>query len=70
MQANGMPAKCIRSREDIENIRQQKQQAAQQQQMAQDMGAMVQGAKTLSDAKLDSNNALTAITGLGGVSGV
>ena len=67
MQSNGMPAKCIRSKEDIENIRQQKQQAMQQQQMANDMGAMVQGAKALSDAKLDENNALAAITGLGGV---
>jgi hypothetical protein len=34
--------------------------------MAQDMGNMVQGAKVLSDAKLDGNNALTALTGLGG----
>ena len=70
MQANGMPAKCIRSTEEIQSIRQQKQQAVQQQQMAQDMGAMVQGAKTLSDAKLDGNNALAAITGLGGAGGV
>ena len=69
MQSNGMPAKCIRSRDDIAAIRKQKQQAIQAQQQAQDMGAMVQGAKTLSDAKLDSNNALTALTGLGGIGG-
>jgi hypothetical protein len=66
MQANGMPEICMRSEEDVAAIRQQRQEAQQQQQMAQDMGNMVQGAKVLSDAKLDGNNALTALTGLGG----
>jgi hypothetical protein len=66
MQANGMPEVCMRSEEDVAAIRQQRQEAQQQQQMAQDMGNLVQGAKVLSDAKLDGNNALTALTGLGG----
>ena len=66
MQANGMPESCMRSEDDVAQIRQQRQEAQQQQQMAQDMGNMVQGAKVLSDAKLDGNNALTALTGVGG----
>lgn len=56
----------MRSEDDVAALRQQRAQAQQQQQMAQDMGSMVQGAKVLSDAKLDGNNALTALTGLGG----
>lgn len=68
MQANGMPESCIRSEDDVAQIRQGRQEQAQQQQMAQDMGAMAQGAKVLSDAKLDDNNALTALTGVGGSS--
>lgn len=63
MQANGMPAKCIRGKDQIAAMRNQKakqMEAAQQQQQAM---AMVQGAKTLSDSKMDGNNALSAIMG-------
>ena len=66
MQANGMPAKAIRSKEQIAARRQQRAQAQQQAEQMQNNMAMVQGAKTLSDAKMDSNNALTMLTGLGG----
>ena len=66
MQANGMPAKAIRSKEQIAARRQQRAQAQQQAEQMQYNMAMVQGAKTLSDAKMDSNNALTMLTGLGG----
>lgn len=66
MQATGMPASCIRSDEEIEAIRQQKQEAAAAEQQMQQASTIVAGAKTLSDASLDGNNALTALTGLGG----
>lgn len=69
MQANGMPAKCIRGKDEIQAIRQQKQQAQAQAEQQQNMAAMVQGAKTLSDARLEGNNALTALTGMGGQGG-
>ncbi|MDR3561246.1 MAG: portal protein [Negativicutes bacterium] len=63
MTSNGMPAKCIRSKDEIQQLIQQEQQQQQQAQQAQTAMAMAQGAKTLSDAKLDPNNALGAITG-------
>lgn len=66
LQSNGVPAKIIRSKEEIEAIRKERQEQIQQQQQAQDMASMVQGAKTLSDTKLDQNNALAALTGMGG----
>lgn len=64
----GVPAKIIRSKEDVAAIREAKQKAQEEAAQAQNMGATVQGAKVLSDAKLGTNSALDAVlTGLGGV---
>ena len=63
MTSNGMPAKCIRSQDEIAQIRQQRAQQQQAQEQGQTAMAMAQGAKTLSDAKMDPNTALGAIMG-------
>jgi hypothetical protein len=59
----GVPPKVVRSHEAIKVRRAQKAQAAQAQAQAADMGAMVQGAKVLSDTPVGGNSALDHIIG-------
>lgn len=65
----GLPPKIIRSPEEIDAIRKQKQQAAAAAQQAQMMGSMVQGAKVMSDTKIGQNSALDAMLGTMGKPG-
>lgn len=62
-----IPPGIVRGEKEVQQIRQARakaqQAAAQQQQMLQTGMALAQGAKTLSDAKMDDNNALAALTG-------
>jgi hypothetical protein len=64
----GISPKYIRSEEQIAAIRQQRAQAMQQQQQMQQAGAIVQGAKVLSETDTGGNNALAALLG-GGLGG-
>ena len=58
----------IRSKEEIAEIRQAAQKAAEQAQMQQAVGNAVQGAKVLSDTPVGQNSALDALMGTGGQS--
>lgn len=60
-QLTGAPPKMIRSDDDVAKIRQQRAEAQQRQQQAEQAANMVQGAKTLSDTKVDEGNALDRI---------
>jgi hypothetical protein len=64
----GISPKYIRSEEQIAAIRQQRAEAMQQQQQMAQAGAMVQGARDLSQINTGENNALTALLG-GGLGG-
>jgi hypothetical protein len=55
------PANCLRSKEQIAELRQARNQAIQQQQQMEQAAAMVQGAKVLSETDTGGNNALTAL---------
>lgn len=59
----GVPPNMIRSKEDLANLRQQKQQAAQAQQQQAALPEIVKGAKTLSDTQLNNGSALDALVG-------
>jgi hypothetical protein len=59
----GLPPKIIYSDETVAQIRKQKQVAAQQAAAMQNAGAMVQGAKVLSDTEIGNNSALDALIG-------
>lgn len=59
----GVPPTLIRSDEDVAGIREQRAQSQQQQIAAEQLGSIIQGAKTLSETDVSSDNALTAITG-------
>lgn len=68
----GIPAKLIKDPQDVAAIREARAQAQQQQaaalqaqQMAQTGQQVAQGAKTLSDADLNADNALGALLGAG-----
>lgn len=63
---NGVPPKIIRPKEEIARIRKEKADAAAQQQAMANAGAMVQGAKVLSDTKIGQNSALDALVGAPG----
>lgn len=63
----GAPPNCINSEEDVARIREQRAAQQQQQAMQEQMAAGVQGAKVLSETKVDEPSALTAI--LGGLGG-
>ncbi len=63
----GTPPKIIRSAEAVSAVRQQRQEAEQQAQLAASMPGMVEGAKTLSETKVGQNSALDAL--LAGASG-
>jgi len=64
----GVPPKILRSEEDVAQIRQQRAEAEQQAAMQEQMAAGVQGAKVLSETKVDQPSALTALLG-GGLGG-
>jgi hypothetical protein len=64
----GVSPKYLRDKEQVEAIRQQRAQAMQQQQQMEQAGAMVQGARDLSQINTGENNALTALLG-GGLGG-
>jgi len=59
----GIPSKIIRSDEDAEAIRAERQKQIQAQQMLEQGQALAQGAKTLSDTDMGENNALNALMG-------
>jgi hypothetical protein len=62
------PANCLRSKNQIAELRQARNQAIQQQQQMEQAAAMVQGAKVLSETDTGGNNALTALlNGPGGM---
>lgn len=63
---NGAPAKMIRSAEDVEKIRQNNAKAEAAAKQEKDMGAMVQGAKVLSDTKIGQGSALDQLLNVGG----
>ena len=58
----GVPGRVVRTDEQVAEIRQQRQQAQQQQQAAEQALAAAEGAKTLSEADTEGNNALTQLT--------
>lgn len=60
-----VPPGVVRSDEDVEEIRAQRQQAQQQAQQQEQMAQAAGMAKDLSGASLEGNNALTALTGGG-----
>ncbi|MGE4194712.1 MAG: portal protein [Pseudodesulfovibrio sp.] len=62
----GTPPKLLNSNEDVKKIMLQEQKAQAEQQQLDQLGQIVQGAKTLSEADVGGNNALAALTG-GGV---
>lgn len=59
----GAPPRMIRGDEEVQQIRQQRAQAQQQAQQAEQNAAMADGAKTMSDTKLNENTALDALLG-------
>jgi hypothetical protein len=62
----GAPPKIIRSAEEVAKIRAQRAKAQEAAAAAQNAGAMVQGAKLLSETPLGGNSALDAVLGTGG----
>ena len=63
---HGVPPSVIRSKDDVDSIRAQRAQAAQQQQMAEQMPALNQAAsaaKTLSETDIEETSALTRLLG-------
>jgi hypothetical protein len=60
----GVPTKIVRSDDEVEEIRQNRAQAAQAQQQKEDALMAAQGAETLSNADTGGDNALTALAGL------
>lgn len=60
----GLSSRGYRSKAEIQAIRDQRDQAAAQQQQMANLSAMVQGAKTLSDTKMEGNSALDAMMGV------
>lgn len=65
----GMKASLLNDVDTVNNIRQQKAQAAQQEQQAEMASKMAAGAKTLSETNMDGNNGLTALLGNSGLPG-
>ena len=62
----GVPARIMRTKEDVQAIRQEKIKAAEEAKQQQQVASGIQGAKLLSETKLDDNNALGAVmTGTG-----
>ena len=61
---NGSPPSIVRSDKVVAQIRAQRAQAQQQAQQAQQMQGMVNGAKTLSQADMSGDNALTKLVGV------
>jgi hypothetical protein len=61
--AKGAPPKTIRSDDDVEAMRSERQEAAAQQQQMDQMANMVESAKTLSETDTSGDNALTNMTG-------
>lgn len=59
----GIPPTIVRSDDEVIQIRQAREEAAQQQQMAEQMPQAIQGAKLLSETDTSSRNALTDILG-------
>lgn len=57
----GTPPTMIRSDDEVAAIREQRAQAAQQQQMMEQAGQAIQGAKLLSETNVSDDNALTAM---------
>ena len=65
----GVSAKIIRDEETVKKIRAERIKQQQQQQMMEQAGQMVQGAKILSETKTEEPNALTALLGSTGPGG-
>ena len=63
MSSNGVPAKVIRSKEEVAATRKAKADAMAQAKQQQDMASLVQGAKTASEIDLSTNNAMTQLLG-------
>lgn len=62
----GVAPRIVRSDEAVEQIRKQREQREQAQQAVAAAPMVTQAAKNLSDASLDSNNVLAALSGAGG----
>lgn len=62
----GIAPKIIRSKDKVIQIRAERQQAAQAQQMMQNAGSAVQGAKVLSDTQVGESSALDMLLGMSG----
>ena len=60
----GLDASLVNSPEDVRRVRDEQNRQAQLAALAQDAGALVQGAKVLSETDLGSQNALTAALGM------
>jgi len=65
----GAPPKMIRGEEEVQRIRQQRAQAQQAQQESEQNAALAQGAKVMSDTKLNEDTALDSLLGRIGASG-
>ncbi|MCY1396711.1 Bacteriophage head to tail connecting protein [compost metagenome] len=59
----GVPPTLVRADDAVAAIRKQRAEAEQQAQMQQQLGSVIEGAKTLSETDTGSNNALTQIAG-------
>lgn len=59
----GVPPTMVRPADEVDQLRQQRAQAEQQQQMMEQASAGIQGAKLLSETDVSSENALTALAG-------
>ncbi len=64
----GAPPSCLHSEEDVARMREQRAQQQQQAAMQEQLAQGVQGAKVLSETKVDEPSALTALLG-GGLGG-
>ena len=62
--AKGAPARTIRSDDEVEEMREARQQMLAQQQAQETAALAAQGAKTLSETQMDAGSALDALTGL------
>lgn len=59
----GTPPTLVRADDAVSAIRERRAQAEQQSQMQQQLGSVIEGAKTLSETDTESSNALTALVG-------